>query len=49
MKRDEDYPDFTGFIDALDRDGITEELVSKLTARHATNRLHTKNLYERYK
>ena len=49
MKRNEDYPDFTGFIEALDRDGITEELISKLTVRHATNRLHTKNLYERYK
>nr|DAW44170.1 MAG TPA: hypothetical protein [Caudoviricetes sp.] len=49
MKKDEDYPDFTGFIDVLDREGLTEELVSKLTARHATNRLHTKNLYERYK
>ena len=22
MKRNEDYPDFTGFIEALDRDGI---------------------------
>ena len=49
MKRIEDYPDFSGYLEAVDEKGLTEELISKLTARHTPNRLHTKELYERYK
>lgn len=49
MRRADDYPDFTGFIDYLEQNGFTDEIVNKIIDRHAMNRLHTLRLYERYK
>ena len=48
LKRDE-YPDYSGYIAAIKEKGITEELVTKIIARHQNNAQFTEGLYNRYK
>ena len=42
------YPDFSAFIDVIDRDGITPELLSKIINRHRPNAKYNEQLYDRY-
>lgn len=42
------YPDFTAFIDEIDKNGITPELLSKIINKHRGNALYNKKLYDRY-
>lgn len=42
------YPDFSAFVDVIEKDGITPELLSKIINRHRANAKHNKELYDRY-
>lgn len=42
------YPDFSAFIDVIDKEGITPELLSKIINRHRPNAKYNERLYERY-
>lgn len=46
--RDELLPDFTAFIDEIDKNGIDPELLYKIINRHKANSLYNKKLWERY-
>lgn len=49
MRRMDDYPDYSGFLDYLDRNGFDDQIMNKIIDRHAANRRRTTELYERYK
>jgi len=49
VKRTDDYPDLSGFLDYLTTNGFTEEILNRLIDRHTYNHRRTKDLYERYK
>lgn len=49
LKRIDEYPNYSGFIAAIKKSGITDELVNKIISKHQNNAAHTKELYERYK
>ena len=49
MKRNEAYPDYSGFLDYLDAHGFDDEIVNKIIARHLNCRTHMVDLYERYR
>ena len=49
MKRTDDYPDLSGFLDYLNTNGFTDEILNRLIDRHTYNHKRTKDLYERYK
>ena len=49
MKWTDDYPDLSGFLDYLNTNGFTDEILNRLIDRHTYNRKRTKDLYERYK
>ena len=42
------YPDFSAFVDVIDKEGITPELLSKIINRHRTNAKYNRELYDRY-
>ena len=42
------YPDFSAFVDVIDREGITPELLSKIINRHRPNAKYNEKLYDRY-
>ena len=43
------YPDFSCFIEEIDKNGITVELLQKIIQRHRGNHLYNKKLYEQYR
>ncbi len=49
MRRECDYPDYSGYIDYLDAHGFDDEVMNRIIDRHTLNREYTKKLYERYK
>lgn len=44
-----DYPDYSAEIDAIEKDGITEELLERIIQRHQGCAEHMKSLYGRYR
>ena len=42
------YPDFSAFIDVIEKEGITPELLSKIINRHRPNAKYNEKLYDRY-
>lgn len=42
------YPDFTAFIDEIEKNGVTPELVSKIIERHRPNSRYNEALFKRY-
>lgn len=42
------YPDFTAEIDAIEKNGITKELIAKIINKHLPNANYNKSLYKRY-
>ena len=42
------YPDFTAFVDEIDNNGITPELIYKIINKHRGNSKYNENLYKRY-
>lgn len=49
MRRHEDYPDYSGFIEYLDEHGFDDFVLNEIINRHEANRVRTTELYERYK
>lgn len=49
MRRMDDYPDYSGFLDYLEANGFDNLIMNKIIDRHAANRRRTTELYERYK
>lgn len=47
-QRKQKYPDYTALIDAIDKSGITNELLIKIIEKHKDNSEHNKKLIERY-
>lgn len=43
------YPDFTAEIELIRAGGITEELLTKIIAKHAPNATYNRKLYDRYR
>lgn len=46
--RNELLPDFTAFVDEIDKNGISTELLNKIINRHRPNMLYNRHLWERY-
>lgn len=46
--KDELFPDYTAFVDEIDKNGITPELLYKIIRRHKGNSLYNQMLYNRY-
>lgn len=42
------YPDFTAELDAINKSGITTELLQKIINKHLPNAIYNKGLYRRY-
>ena len=42
------YPNYAAFIDEIEKNGITAELLQKIIQRHRNNALYNRGLYERY-
>lgn len=49
LKRNEEYPDYSGFIAVIKETGITDDLVNKIINKHRPNAVYTEGLYNRYK
>lgn len=49
MRKTEDYPDYSGYLDYLEEHGFDANIMNKIIARHASCRQRTTALYERYK
>ena len=47
-KKNQMYPDFTAFIDEIEQNGITPELLSKIIERHRPNSRYNEALFNRY-
>lgn len=47
-KRDQKYPDYTAHIEAIERDGITDELLRVIIQKHQPNAECNKELIDRY-
>ena len=45
----DEYPDYSGIIAAIKKDGISETLLNKIISKHTNNAAHTRELYNRYK
>lgn len=43
------YPDLRAFIDVIEKEGISVELLQKIIQRHSYNSKYNKKLYERYR
>ena len=43
------YPDLYAFVDEIDKNGITPELLWKIINKHRPNSIYNENLYKRYK
>lgn len=42
------YPDYTAEIEAINKEGVTVELLQRIINKHRPNMLHNKRLYNRY-
>ncbi len=42
------YPDYTAYIEAIEKGGITEELLNKIIEKHSANATRSRELIERY-
>lgn len=49
LRKIDEYPDYSGYIAAIEKGGITEELINKIINKHVNNSAHTRELYDRYK
>lgn len=49
MRKTEDYPDYSGYIEYLEQHGFDNVIMNKIITRHASCRQRTMALYERYK
>lgn len=49
LRKIDEYPDYSGYIAAIEKDGISDELINKIINKHLGNAAHTKELYNRYK
>ena len=47
-KEIEKYQDFTAFIDTIEKEGISPQLLSKIITRHRPNSKYNEKLYRRY-
>lgn len=45
----DEYPDYSGYIAEIKKNGITDALLNKIISKHLNNAAHTKALYNRYK
>lgn len=48
-RRNNSYPDYSGFIPVLETEGITDTLLNKIIDKHQNNRTHMIELYGRYR
>ena len=46
--KDELLPNFSAFVDEIDKNGVNEQLLYKIINKHRCNRLYNKGLWERY-
>lgn len=46
--KNELLPDLTAFVDEIDKNGITPELLYKIIRRHRANSTYNKNMWDRY-
>ena len=49
LRKIDEYPDYSGYIAAIEEGGITDELVNKIINKHLNNARYTEELYNRYK
>lgn len=49
LRVSDEYPDYSGYIAEIKKNGITDELVNKIISKHINNAEHTRELYNRYK
>lgn len=49
VRKINEYPDYKAYIDYIDENGFTDEIVNKIISKHQNNRAHTQDLYGRYK
>lgn len=49
LRKIDEYPDYSGYIAAIEEGGITDALVNKIINKHRNNAEHTEELYNRYK
>lgn len=49
LRRIDEYPDYSGYVAEIEKNGITEGLLNKIIDKHTNNAIHTKELYNRYK
>lgn len=47
-KKTELYPDYSQFIDEIEKNGISVDLIQKIIQKHKGNSLYNRKLYERY-
>lgn len=47
-KAEQQYPDFDAFIDKIEQNGITPELLTKIIHKHTPNAKYNEELYRRY-
>ncbi len=47
-KENQLYPDFTAYVDEIEKNGITPELLSKIINRHRPNSKYNEELFNRY-
>lgn len=45
----DEYPDYSGYIAEIKKNGITDGLLNKIISKHLNNAAHTRELYNRYK
>ena len=49
LKKQDEYPDYSGYIAAIKESGITDMLVNRIIDKHRGNARYTEGLYNRYK
>lgn len=49
LRKIDEYPDFSGYVAEIEKNGITAELLNKIIDKHRGNAAHTRELYNRYK
>lgn len=43
------YPDYSAFIEYIDENGVSPEIISKIIRKHSSNILFNRSLYDRYR
>ena len=49
LRKIDEYPDYSGYIAEIKKNGISDELINKIVLKHKNNAAHTQMLYNRYK